>query len=110
MEGIVRAFVLCILCCCLCVAPVNAVSLVNVPPTSNAIVSNGFFGGIVNGKFRLLRSDTLGYPIYYSAGSSLMVVYGGEAIAISQLPLNTPIQVTLNNGFVVGVTVMGGNK
>ena len=105
-----RTFVLCILCCCLFVAPVNAVIMVNVPQTNNATVSNGFFGGIVQGKFRLLRSDTIGYPIYYSAGSFLTVVYNGQAIAVNQLPLKTPIQITLNNGVVVGVTVMGGNK
>lgn len=105
-----RTFVLCILCCCLCVAPVNAVTLVNAPPANNATFSNGFFGGIVQGKFKLLRSDTLDYPIYYSAGSSLTVVYNGKAIAVNQLPLKTPIQIILNNGVVVGVTVMGGNR
>jgi hypothetical protein len=92
------------------VAPVSAVTLVNVPPASNATFSNGFFGGIVHGKFKLLRSDTLDYPIYYSVGSSLTVVYNGKAVTVSQLPLKTPIQITLNSGVVVGVRVMGGNE
>jgi hypothetical protein len=77
---------------------------------SGVSASNGFFGGLVSGKLRLLQSETWGGPLYYSINYRLTVTYNGKSIAIGNLPLNTPITVTLVGGSVSSVMVTGGGN
>lgn len=72
--------------------------------------SNGFFGGITGGHLRLLQSDIWGGPLYYGITPGLTVSYLGKSIALGELPLKTPITVTIVGGSVSSVTVAGGDR
>jgi hypothetical protein len=77
--------------------------------SSGVVISNGFFGGTVAGKIRLRLSNTPGaMSKFFTVSSEQMVNYSGRTIPLTQLPLNTEIQLQTYHGTVTNVTVSGG--
>jgi len=66
--------------------------------------STGFYGGIKHGKLLLILSKQ-GGARYYDVAENLMVTGKGGGVEISNLPVNTPIQVTSEFGKVAEVRV-----
>ncbi len=87
--------------------PAAAYTMARPLVQTGALVSTGYYGGVVkSATFRLIRSKQ-GGVYFYRISLPFYVTYRYKSISISELPLHTPVTVTTRDGRVVAVEVTG---